>query len=172
MSDFLIRPSIEDDLSEIARIYGHHVLHGSATFELAPPGRDEMATRRSAILALGLPYLVAEHDGAVVGFAYASPYRPRPAYRFTVEDSIYIDPQHVARGCGRVLLGALIDHCERGPWRQMIAVIGDSGNTASIRLHRHFRFRVAGTLLAVGFKFDRWVDTVLMQRELGPRSRS
>ena len=167
MNQFLVRPSTEDDLSYIAPIYGHHVLHGSATFELDPPSRDEMANRRSAILTLGLPYLVAEHHGAVVGYAYASAYRPRPAYRFTVEDSIYIDPQHVARGCGRALLAALIEHCERGPWRQMIAVIGDSDNTASIRLHEHFHFRNAGTLRAVGFKFDRWVDTVLMQRELG-----
>jgi L-amino acid N-acyltransferase YncA len=168
MNQFLIRPSIENDVNHVARIYGHHVLHGSATFELDPPSPEEMATRRSAILNLGLPYLVAEHQGTVVGYAYASAYRPRPAYRFTVEDSIYIDPQYVARGCGRALLAALIEHCERGPWRQMIAVIGDSGNTASIGLHEHFAFRIAGTLRAVGFKFDRWVDTVLMQRELGP----
>jgi L-amino acid N-acyltransferase YncA len=168
MNQFLVRPSTEDDLSDIARIYGHYVLHSSATFEVDPPSRDEMAKRHFDIVTLGLPYLVAEQDGAVAGYAYASAYRPRPAYRFTVEDSIYIDPQHTGRGCGRILLAALIEHCERGPWRQMIAVIGDSGNTASIRLHQHFRFRGVGTLCAVGFKFNRWVDTVLMQRELAP----
>ncbi len=166
MNHFHLRPSTEDDLPVITRIYGHHVLHSAATFELDPPPPGEMAKRRATILELGMPYLVAEHQQAVVGYAYASPYRPRPAYRFTVEDSIYVDPDHVARGCGRALLAALIEHCEQGPWRQMIAVIGDSANAASIRLHQHFRFRHVGTLSAVGFKFDRWVDTVLMQREL------
>ena len=166
MSHFHVRPSTEDDLPVITRIYSHHVLHSAATFELDPPPPDEMAKRRSTILSLGMPYVVAEHQQAVVGYAYASPYRPRPAYRFTVEDSIYIDPEHVGRGCGRALLAALIEHCEQGPWRQMIAVIGDSANNASIRLHQHFRFRHVGTLSAVGFKFDRWIDTVLMQREL------
>ncbi len=168
MSQFQVRPSTEDDLSAITRIYSHHVLHSAATFELDPPAQDEMATRRAGNLALGLPYLVAEHRRAVIGYAYASPYRPRPAYRFTVEDSIYIDPDHVGQGCGRTLLAALIEQCEQGPWRQMIAVIGDSANTASIRLHQHFGFRSVGTLSAVGFKFERWVDTVLMQRELRP----
>ena len=166
MSHFHVRPSTEDDLSVITRIYSHYVLHSAATFELDPPPPDEMEKRRARILALGLPYLVAEHQQTVVGYAYASPYRPRPAYRFTVEDSIYIDPDHVGHGCGRALLAALIEHCERGPIRQMIAVIGDSANAASIRLHQHFRFRQVGTLSAVGFKFDRWIDTVLMQREL------
>ena len=168
MNQFQVRPSTEDDLSAITRIYSHHVLHGSATFELDPPAQNEMAKRRSAILALAMPYLVAEHQQQIVGYAYASPYRPRPAYRFTVEDSIYIDPDHVGQGCGRALLAALIEHCEQGPWRQMIAVIGDTANTASIRLHQHFRFRSVGTLSAVGFKFDRWIDTVLMQRDLRP----
>jgi L-amino acid N-acyltransferase YncA len=168
MNQFQVRPSTEDDLSDITRIYSHHVLNSAATFELDAPSQDEMAKRRSAILALGLPYLVAEDRQAVVGYAYASPYRPRPAYRFTVEDSIYIDPGHIGQGCGRALLAALIEDCERGPSRQMIAVIGDSANTASIRLHQHFRFRHAGTLLTVGFKFERWIDTVLMQRELRP----
>jgi L-amino acid N-acyltransferase YncA len=161
-----IRPSTESDLSAITRIYSHYVSHSSATFEVNAPTLDEIAQRRSAILALGLPFLVAEQQESIVGYAYASAYRPRPAYRFTVEDSIYIDPAHVGRGHGRALLAALIEHCEQGPWRQMIAVIGDSGNTASIRLHQHFHFRTAGTLLAVGFKFNQWVDTVLMQREL------
>jgi phosphinothricin acetyltransferase len=166
MTRFLIRPSTESDLSAITRIYSHYVLHGSATFEIDPPTEDEMAKRRSAILALALPYLIVEQDEAVVGYAYASPYRPRPAYRFTVEDSIYVDPAHAGRGCGRMLLASLIEHCEHGPWHQMIAVIGDSANEASIRLHQHFGFRSVGTLFEVGFKFDRWIDTVLMQKEL------
>ena len=166
MTQFLIRPSTENDLNAITRIYSHYVLHGSATFEIDSPAEDEMAKRRSAILALALPYLVVEQDEAVVGYAYASPYRPRPAYRFTVEDSIYIDPVHAGRGCGRMLLASLIEHCEQGPWRQMIAVIGDSANEASIRLHQHFGFRNVGTLFEVGFKFERWIDTVLMQKEL------
>jgi len=126
-----------------------------------------MAKRRSNIIGFGLPYLVAEQNEIVIGFAYASAYRPRPAYRFTVEDSIYFDPQHVRRGCGAKLLGSVIDYCEQGPWRQMIAVIGDAGNQASIRLHEAFGFRKAGSFQSVGFKFNRWVDTVLMQRELG-----
>jgi L-amino acid N-acyltransferase YncA len=166
MSGLLVRPSTWDDLGEIARIYGHWVLNSSATFEVEAPARDEMARRRVEILGLGLPYLAAEEDGAVVGYAYASAYRARRAYRFTVEDSIYVDPQHGGRGCGRALLEALIAECERGAWRQMIAVIGDSGNAASIRLHARFGFCRVGTLVAVGFKFGRWVDTVLMQREL------
>jgi phosphinothricin acetyltransferase len=169
MSQLRIRPSTEEDVTAIARIYSYYVLHSSATFEVDAPTKDEIAQRRSGILALGLPYLVAELEEAVVGYAYASAYRPRPAYRFTVEDSIYVDPGHVGQGCGRALLAGLIEECERGPWRQMIAVIGDSGNTASIRLHRHFQFRSAGTLISVGFKFNQWVDTVLMQRELRPQ---
>jgi phosphinothricin acetyltransferase len=168
MNQLLIRPSTENDMSAITRIYSHYVLHSSATFELGAPTHGEMGQRRSGILAYGLPYLIAEHHRAVVGYAYASAYRPRPAYRFTVEDSIYVDPAHVGQGWGRALLAALIEHCERGPWRQMIAVIGDSANTASIRLHRHFHFRSVGTLVAVGFKFNQWVDTALMQRELQP----
>lgn len=172
MNQFLIRPSKEDDMSGIARIYGHYVLHSSATFEVDPPSRDEMAKRRSEILACGLPYLVAEQDGAVAGYAYASQYRPRSAYRFTVEDSIYVDPRCVGRGCGQALLAALIERCSQGSWRQMIAVIGDNANTASIRLHQRLGFRSVGTLNSVGFKFDQWVDTVLMQRELGPATRT
>src|SRR5260370_27706534 len=131
MNQFQVRPSTEDDLGVITRIYSHHVLHSAATFELDPPAQDEMAKRRSGILALGLPYLVAEHQQAVVGYAYASPYRPRPAYRFTVEDSIYIHPDHVRRGCGRALPAALIERRERGPRRQMIAVSAHSATPAA-----------------------------------------
>jgi L-amino acid N-acyltransferase YncA len=167
MSGFVVRPSTADDLGDIARIYGHYVLNSSATFEVEPPDQEEMGRRRSAILTLGLPYLAAEENGMVTGYAYASAYRPRAAYRFTVEDSIYVDPQHARTGCGRALLAALIVQCEQGPWRQMIAVIGDGGNAASISLHREFGFQDVGTLRSVGFKFNRWVDTVLMQRELG-----
>ena len=166
MTEFVLRPSIPDDLSDIARIYSHYVLHTSATFEIDPPSREEMAKRRSHVLTLGLPYLTAEEHGAVIGYAYAHLYRPRAAYRFTVEDSIYVDPKHAGKGCGQTLLTALISACEKGPWRQMIAVIGDSENLASIGLHRRCGFRDIGTLNSVGFKFDRWVDSVLMQREL------
>jgi L-amino acid N-acyltransferase YncA len=168
MNHHLVRPSTENDVSSITQIYSHYVRHSSATFELDPPTPDEMAQRRIAILALGLPYLVVEERGCVAGYAYASSYRPRPAYRYTVEDSIYVDRAHVGQGYGRALLAALIEQCERGHWRQMIAVIGDSGNVASIRLHEQFQFRDAGTLRSVGFKFNQWVDTVLMQRELRP----
>jgi phosphinothricin acetyltransferase len=162
----LVRPSTEDDITAVAIIYGHYVRH-SATFEIEPPDSSEMARRRSEIVTVGLPYLVAEWRGEVVAYAYASSYRPRPAYRFTIEDSVYVHPDHVGKGCGAALLESLIECCERGPWRQMIAVIGGSDNSASIRLHERFSFFRAGSLRCVGFKFNTWVDTVLMQRELG-----
>jgi L-amino acid N-acyltransferase YncA len=169
MSKFVVRPSTPDDLSDIGRIYRHYVLNSSATFEVEPPGGEEMARRRSEIAALGLPYLTAEKSGAVVGYAHANAYRARGAYRFTLEDSIYVDPVHAGCGYGRALMSALLAQCEQGTWRQMIAVIGDSGNAASIGLHQKFGFRLVGTLRSVGFKFERWVDTVLMQRELEMR---
>lgn len=162
----LVRPSNDGDLDEITCIYEYWVLHSCATFELEPPTLEEMARRRIEILQLGLPYLVAEEAGAVVAYAYANAYRSRVAYRFTVEDSIYVSTTHVRRGCGEALLKHLIAQCQQGPWRQMIAVIGDSANAASIGLHHRFGFRQVGTLSAVGFKFEQWVDTVLMQREL------
>ncbi len=169
MSDttVLVRPSGASDLPAIQAIYAHHVTHGLGTFEETPPGAEEMAARRLAIVERGLPHLVAEADGRILGYAYAGPYRPRPAYRYTVEDSVYVAPEAVRHGVGRALLTALIEFCEAGPWRQMVAVIGDRGNTASIALHAALGFHEAGHLRAVGFKLGRWVDVVIMQRALG-----
>lgn len=166
MESIVIRPLADADLPAITQIYGHYVAHSTATFELDPPGEAEMAARVAAVRALDLPYLVAEQAGTILGFAYAGAYRPRPAYRFTVEDSIYLTPGHTGKGIGHALLTAIIDHCERGPWRQMIAVVGDSANIASVRLHRRLGFQAVGTLVNVGFKFGGWVDTVLLQRGL------
>lgn len=163
-----VRDAQEDDMAAIQAIYRHHVLHGLASFEETPPSIEEMLARRQAVLGLGLPYLAAEFDGQVVGYCYATAYRPRPAYRHTIEDSVYVADGFSGRGIGSTLLGALIARCEAGPWRQMLAVIGDSGNAGSIGLHRHFGFEPVGTLRSTGFKFGRWVDTVLMQRSLGP----
>ncbi|WP_188259215.1 GNAT family N-acetyltransferase [Azospirillum tabaci] len=162
-----IRDSRPDDLRRIQTIYTHHVLTGTASFEEAPPGLDELARRRDDVLVRGMPYVVAETDGRVIGYAYAGPYRLRSAYRYSVEDSIYLDPECTGRGAGRALLAALIDRCTAAGCRQMIAVIGDSDNAASIGLHRSLGFESAGLLRAVGFKFGRWVDSVLMQRPLG-----
>jgi len=165
----MIRPSTEADLTAISRIYRHYVESTTATFELDPPSPAEIAARRAAALNHKLPHLVCEGtDGEVIGYAYASHYRPRPAYRFTIEDSIYLDPAHTGRGYGKALLSALIENCQHGPWRQMVAIIGDSANTASIALHQSAGFRRVGTLTNVGFKFDRWIDTVILQRELQP----
>jgi phosphinothricin acetyltransferase len=155
------------DIVAVERIYAEHVLTGLASFEIEPPSVDELLLRRATILGHGLPHLVAELDGRIVGYSYAAPYRSRPAYRFTVEDSVYVAAGFGGRGIGRALLAALIDRCETGPWRQMIAVIGDSGNAASIGLHGSLGFRHVGTLRAADFKFGRWVDSVLMQRPLG-----
>ena len=163
-----IRPSTEKDVPAITNIYAHYVHTSTATYELEPPTPKEMSARRSKILALGLPYLVAEQENTILGYAYAGQYRPRPGYQFTVEDSVYIHPEHQSQGLGRALLTALIEACEQGPWRQMIAVIGDTANTASMRLHERHGFRSIGTLYSVGWKFNRWVDSILMQRQLGP----
>ena len=162
-----VRSSRDADVAAIAEIYSHYVRTALATFEIDPPSAEEIASRRAAVLSLGLPYLVAEVDGVVAAYAYASPYRPRPAYRFSVEDSIYVHPAYARKGLGRLLLGALIESCEAAGCRQMIAVIGDTANAPSIGLHEAFGFRHAGVLREVGFKFGRWVDTVLMQRPLG-----
>jgi phosphinothricin acetyltransferase len=167
MGKVLVRDAAEADMAAVEAIYAHHVLHGLATFEEVPPSLEELLRRRSAVLALGLPYLVAEVDGKVVGYSYAGSYRPRPAYRYTIEDSVYVADGLAGRGIGTALLQSLIARCESGPWRQMLAVIGNSGNEGSIALHRRMGFRYAGRLKSVGFKFGRWVDSVLMRRPLG-----
>jgi L-amino acid N-acyltransferase YncA len=153
MSGLIVRASTEADVARCAEIYGHHVLHGTASFEVDPPNLAEMKKRRAAVLDLGLPHLVAERDGRVLGYAYAGNWRPRPAYKFSVEDSIYIDKDAVGQGVGRALL---------------VAVIGDSAQTPSIRLHASCGFEMVGTIKSIGFKFGRWLDSVLMQRPLGP----
>lgn len=167
---FIVRPAVEADLVSLQRIYAHHVLTGCASFEETPPDLPEMIRRWRAIAELGLPYVVAESpdEGEIAGYAYAGPYRPRSAYRFSVEDSIYLDPHFQGRGLGRTLLTRLIDDATALGKRQMIAVIGDSANQASIGVHRALGFEMTGTFKAIGLKFGRWVDTVLMQRELGP----
>ena len=171
-AEVLVRDAAKTDMQAIQAIYAHHVLHGLATFEEVPPSVLEMTERRAAVLNAGLPYLAAELDGRVVGYAYATAYRPRPAYRHTIEDSIYVAHGLAGRGIGSALLRTLIARCEHGPWRQMLAVIGNSGNVGSIALHRSLGFAPIGTLHSVGFKLGRWVDTVLMQRALGDGDHS
>jgi L-amino acid N-acyltransferase YncA len=168
----LVRPCRADDLPAVAAIYAHHVLHGLASFEEVPPGEAELARRREEVLGHGLPWLVAELGGSVAGYAYAAPYRARPAYRFTVEDSVYVAPGLGGRGVGRALLGRLVGLCEAAGRRQMVAVIGDSANLGSVRLHERLGFRRVGVLEAVGCKHGRWVDSVLMQRALGAEGRT
>lgn len=174
-----IRPAQDSDLEAIQAIYAHHVLTGTGSFELEPPSVDEMRNRMTAVHANKLPYLVAvqagKHPGdqsEVVGYAYANWFRPRMAYRFSVEDSIYIAPKAQGHGLGRVLLEALVKECEALGCRQMIAVIGDSQNMASIGLHGRCGFRYSGILRSSGWKFERWLDTVFMQRELGTADRT
>lgn len=171
-SSVRIRAARDADMLEISWIYAHHVAHGRASFEEIVPSREEMQSRRQAVLAHGLPYLVAERDGRILGYSYAAPYRSRSAYRFTVEDTVYVADGLAGQGIGSALLGALVSACEAGPWQQMIAVIGDSGNEASIKLHARHGFAQAGLLRDVGFKFGGWVDSVLMQRALGPGAGS
>lgn len=167
-----VRASRPGDMPAITAIYAHHVLHGLASFELLPPDVNEMVRRRAEVLARGLPHLVAEAGGQLAGYAYAAPYRERPAYRFALEDSVYIHPDYIGRGIGRALLDVLIETCTSAGYRQLIAVIGDSGNAASIGLHAACGFVRTGLLPSVGFKFGRWVDSVLMQREIGEGDRS
>jgi phosphinothricin acetyltransferase len=173
MATLTIRDSRASDIPGIAAIYGHWVSHGLASFELSPPGEEEMARRRDAVLGGGYPYLVAEGEGGrVLGYAYAGAYRPRPAYRFSVENSVYVAPDLGRGGVGKALLAALVARCEAKGFRLMVAVIGDSGNAASIGLHRACGFAHAGVLPAVGWKHGRWVDSVLMTRPLGAGART
>jgi L-amino acid N-acyltransferase YncA len=168
MPDVRIRPATAADIPHIARIYAPAVTQGSSSFELEAPDETEMARRMHAVLAGGYPYLAAEAGGRFAGYAYASVYRTRPAYAFSVEDSIYIDPGMQRRGVGRTLLDALIGECAQRGFRQMLAVIGDSPNQApSVGLHEACGFRIVGRLPGIGYKFGRWVDTLLMQRDLG-----
>jgi len=168
----IVRDSTVADIVAIQAIYAHHVQHGTASFELEPPSADDMRARREAVLAQGLPYLAAELDGELVGYAYATPYRPRPAYRYTVEDSVYVKPGRAGHGIGGRLLAALVERCAAGGWRQMLAVVGDSRNAASLALHASHGFHAVGTLRSVGHKFGEWRDTVLMQRALGDGDRT
>lgn len=165
--ELILRDARESDMPAVQAIYAHHVIHGTASFELEPPTLEQMLQRRADICANGLPYLVAERDGEVVGYAYATPYRPRPAYRFTVEDSVYVREGMAGFGIGHALLAAVIQHCTASGRRQMVAIIGNSENSASIRLHTRLGFRQVGVFESVGFKHGRWLDTVIMQRELG-----
>jgi phosphinothricin acetyltransferase len=167
MSSLEIRSAEEADLPAITEIYEHAVRYGTATFELTPPDLAEMSQRYRALIDGGFPYFVAELDRDVVGYAYAGPYRPRPAYRFTVENSIYLRPAIHRQGIGLKLLQRLILECEARGFRQMIAVIGDSANAGSIGVHRRCGFELIGTHPHVGFKFGRWLDTIMMQRALG-----
>lgn len=162
----IIRTAESRDADALAAIYGHAVLHGFGTFEEAAPSAAEMEGRRAAVAGRGLPYLVAEADGQVVGFAYAAPFRARQAYRFTLEDSVYVSPDAVGRGVGRAVLSEVIAACEALGVRQLVAVIGDSGNAASIGLHRSLGFEPAGVGRSFGFKHGRWVDIVWMQKAL------
>jgi L-amino acid N-acyltransferase YncA len=167
MSSAQIRPATEADLPFVTEIYAHAVLHGTATFELIPPDLAEMTRRFRALIDGGFPYLAASLEGRVVGYAYAGPYRPRPAYRFTVENSVYLAPSIHRRGIGLQLMVQLIAECEARGYRQMIAVIGDSANAGSIGVHTRTGFQMIGTHPNVGLKFGRWLDTVMMQRALG-----
>jgi len=163
-----LRPSTAADVPAVTAIYAWNVVHGTGTFELEAPGEPEMARRRADVLAKGWPWLVAERDGRIVGYAYANEFRPRPAYRFCLEDSIYLDPQAQGQGVGRLLLAELLAQCEARGARQMLAVIGDSANAASVGVHRALGFEHAGLLRSAGWKFGRWLDVVVMQRALGP----
>ena len=165
--DILIRPATDADIEAIASIYGWHVLNGTGTFEIEPPDAAEMARRKADVAVKGLPWLVLENAGRVAGYAYANQFRPRPAYRFCLETSIYLAADVAGRGFGRILLAELLARCEAAGARQMLAVIGDSANAGSIGVHRALGFAPAGTIEAAGWKFGRWLDVVLMQRSIG-----
>lgn len=168
----LIRPSTEHDLPAITRIYAHHVLHGTGTFETTPPALEEMTARRADVLNKGLPWLVAEEAGEVLGYAYGNWFKPRPAYRFSVEDSIYLAPEAAGKGLGRALLAELLAALERGGIRKVMAVIGDSANAGSIGVHKALGFEQVGVVPACGWKFGRWLDIVMMQRAIGEGDRT
>ena len=172
MSSLEIRPAAAADFPAITEIYEHAVRYGTATFELIPPDLAEMTRRFEVLMDGGFPYLVAALEGGVVGYAYAGAYRPRPAYRFTVENSVYLQPAIHRRGIGMQLLQRLIAESEQRGFRQMIAVIGDSANAGSIGVHTRCGFQMIGTHPAVGFKFSRWLDTVMMQRALGEGAKT
>lgn len=165
-----VRPATLDDIAAVQAIYAHHVMHGLGTFETEPPDQIEMRARHAQVTGAGFPYLVAEVDRRVLGYAYANHFRARAAYRHTVEDSIYVAPTATGRGVGKALLKDLIDRCTALGLRQMLALIGDSGNAGSIGVHRSCGFALTGVMQAVGRKADRWVDVVVMQRALGPGS--
>ena len=172
MSTPALRPATPADIAAITAIYRPAVLTGTASFELEPPGEDEMLRRFRAIAEAGYPYVVAELDGRIAGYAYVNAYRSRPAYRFTVEDSVYIAPDAQGKGVGRALLDRLIGTCRDDGYRLMIAVIGDSAQLASISLHRRAGFTFCGTIHSVGYKFGRWLDSVIMELPLGEGDRS
>ena len=166
-----IRPSTDADVAAITAIYTHHVLHGTGTFEIDPPTAQDMGARRADVLTKGLPYLVAEEDGRVLGFAYCTWFKPRPAYRFSAEDSIYLAPEAAGRGLGRQLLTALAGEAEARGVRKLIAVIGDSANAGSVGVHRALGFKQVGVIRSCGWKFERWLDIVLMEKALGAGDR-
>ncbi|ABD69134.1 GCN5-related N-acetyltransferase [Rhodoferax ferrireducens T118] len=163
----LIRPSQTEDIPAIAAIYARHVLHGTGTFEIDPPSPDDMAQRRVDVLAKGLPYLVAAKGDQVMGFAYCNWFKPRPAYRFSAEDSIYLADEAIGQGLGRALLAELMAQAEKAGVRKLIAVIGDSANHGSIGVHRSAGFSMVGVLKSCGWKFDQWLDVVMMDKALG-----
>ncbi len=167
-----IRPSHEDDVPAIAALYADYVLHSTCTFEIAPPSPADMAARRAEVLARGLPWLVLEEAGQVLGYAYCNWFKPRPAYRFSAENSIYLAPGTQGQGLGRLLLTELMSQAEAVGVRKLIAVIGDSGNAGSIGVHRSLGFEPVGTIRSCGWKFDRWLDIVLMEKTLGDGDRS
>ena len=168
----LIRPRTDDDMPAITEIYAHHVLNGASSWELSPPDVAEMTTRAHALEAGNFPYFVADIDGQIAGYTYAGAYRPRPAYRFTVENSVYINDQLRRGGIGTALLATLIEACTALGFRQMMGIIGDSQNTQSIRFHEKMGFIQVGTVKNIGFKFDRWMDQVLLQRPLGDGAKT
>ncbi len=163
----LIRASRAEDLAAITAIYAHHVLHGTGTFETEPPSMDDMSARRSDVLSKGLPYLVAEQEGQIAGFAYCNWFKPRPAYRYSVEDSIYLAQDVHRKGLGRALLAELLAHCETAGIRKVMAIIGDSANAGSVGVHRALGFAQVGIVEACGWKFGAWRDIVIMQKTLG-----